>query len=785
MKKRTFKGMLFSAALLISVGEVQAQDNPITFTRDMTFREVYGWANSNATPKVGDFDNDGINDLWLDGRRQSQGWQTRPVFAKGLGGREFLADYEPIMEITYDSTIVQKIDTIWMKDNQGDFVLDGEGNKIIEELAPVLDDEGNPVNDTIVTEHENYMGTKNGLPETAWSAGSQPIDFNADGLVDYLVLHPGEVGDVQGYKLVKNLGNGRFEEVEDETLGSMKFSENPKRGDFNKFNEENAFTSVVTGDYDKDGFVDLLITGMDVNGRFMRLLRNVEGKRFEVQNVFEALPFDKEVNRRGLWEETGVSDNPETGESIKSVYLQDQPTMKAKPLSHGSVAFLDMDNDGWLDIVVTGYADGTDMGDVGAEPGGDEIRFYHNQKDGTFKDVTDQLIPAAQEILAGLGLETKGTLEDVFTAWATENLVMMATDYNQDGLMDLMIFGKSRTGVPETLCLINTPVEGSVFSFYEEKVNIVGMTGCGNSGFFYGDFNGDDVPDVYHRGRSDALKPDGNRWDYCRVFDVSEGGSVGLYTSYGFDYWSNDIFGGFMWQWDDDHPVAGNFGDVDNDGKLDLISSGYEGGTDNFIISYNETDYEPVYPDAPAEVTAEAAEKGQVMVKWPAAYLSNGNVAVHNVYIRNNETGAVRMLVPANTETGKQLAYSMFGAYAVNYSMDEGLCFYMFEKLPAGSYTVGVQAVNYAYLASGFTTAEVTVTDGYEAGIQAPEKQTGVKVAIEGNAITVNSSESAAVAIYNMQGAEVATGMTNTPITVNGRGVFVVKVNHKAVKIVK
>ena len=50
---------------------------------------------------------------------------------------------------------------------------------------------------------------------------------------------------------------------------------------------------MVTGDYDKDGFVDLLITGMDVNGRFMRLLRNVEGKRFEVQNVFEALPLTK------------------------------------------------------------------------------------------------------------------------------------------------------------------------------------------------------------------------------------------------------------------------------------------------------------------------------------------------------------------------------------------------------------------------------------------------------------------------------------------------------------
>ena len=81
------------------------------------------------------------------------------------------------------------------------------------------------------------------------------------------------------------------------------------------------------------------------------------------------------------------------------------------------------------------------------------------------------------------------------------------------------------------------------------------------------------------------------------------------------------------------------------------MAGGYEGGTDNFIISYNETDFEPVYPEAPAEVTAEAAENGQVTVKWPAAYLSNGNVAVHNVYIRNNATGAVRMLVPANTET--------------------------------------------------------------------------------------------------------------------------------------
>ena len=202
----------------------------------------------------------------------------------------------------------------------------------------------------------------------------------------------------------------------------------------------------------------------------------------------------------------------------------------------------------------------------------------------------------------------------------------------------------------------------------------------------------------------------------------------------------------------DSDPVPGNFGDVDNDGKLDIMAGGYEGGTDNFIISYNETDYEPVYPDAPAEVTAEAAENGQVTVKWPASYLSNGNVAVHNVYIRNNETGAVRMLVPANTETGKQLAYSVFGAYAVNYSMDEGLCFYVFEKLPAGSYTVGVQAVNYAYAATSFVTTDVTLEEGVD-GVKSISISAALKVTLDGDALTVVADDDIRVNIYNMQGA--------------------------------
>ena len=43
---------------------------------------------------------------------------------------------------------------------------------------------------------------------------------------------------------------------------------------------------------------------------FVKLLRNVNGERFEEMNVFEPLPFDVEVNRHGLWEESGAGEDP-------------------------------------------------------------------------------------------------------------------------------------------------------------------------------------------------------------------------------------------------------------------------------------------------------------------------------------------------------------------------------------------------------------------------------------------------------------------------------------------
>jgi enediyne biosynthesis protein E4 len=76
------------------------------------------------------------------------------------------------------------------------------------------------------------------------------------------------------------------------------------------------------------------------------------------------------------------------------------------------VAFVDYDNDGWLDIVML-----TGRRRTGPTPPGATIRLYHNNRDGTFKDVTEQ---------SGLGR----------SVWAAGITV---GDYDNDGFDDLFI----------------------------------------------------------------------------------------------------------------------------------------------------------------------------------------------------------------------------------------------------------------------------------------------------------------------------------------------------------
>ena len=52
------------------------------------------------------------------------------------------------------------------------------------------------------------------------------------------------------------------------------------------------------------------------------------------------------------------------------------------PQCAGSISFGDFNNDGWPDIVSTGWGDGNE--ELGINGGG-QVHFYRNMKDGTFQ----------------------------------------------------------------------------------------------------------------------------------------------------------------------------------------------------------------------------------------------------------------------------------------------------------------------------------------------------------------------------------------------------------------
>ena len=98
------------------------------------------------------------------------------------------------------------------------------------------------------------------------------------------------------------------------------------------------------------------------------------------------------------------------GEGTKATYLTE--------IMGGGCAFFDFDNDGWMDVFILG---GRRLESV---PAGASNRLYHNNRDGTFTDVT-----------AAAGLTDAG--------WAVGVCV---GDYNNDGFEDLFVtyFGQNR-----------------------------------------------------------------------------------------------------------------------------------------------------------------------------------------------------------------------------------------------------------------------------------------------------------------------------------------------------
>jgi hypothetical protein len=217
--------------------------------------------------------------------------------------------------------------------------------------------------------------SKKFIIETTGS-GAALFDYDNDGLLDaFLVSGPGA-----GSRLYRNTGGGRFQDV---TKAAGLERQGWGQG-------------VCAGDFDNDGYTDLLVTYWGQNS----LYRNVGGKRF--QDVTSATGLRQQRVRYN----TGC-------------------------------AFLDSDNDGKLDIFIANYLR-FDF-DSAPKPGENPFCFYrsipvacgprglsfdrnllyHNNGDGTFTDVSEQSGIAAPAQNYSLGVAV--------------------SDVNNDGKLDIYV----------------------------------------------------------------------------------------------------------------------------------------------------------------------------------------------------------------------------------------------------------------------------------------------------------------------------------------------------------
>ena len=199
-------------------------------------------------------------------------------------------------------------------------------------------------------------------------------DFDGDGWLDLFIGHESSKEESHPSALFHNNHDGTFTDIAPQAgLADMGFVK-----------------GVAWGDFNNDGRPDLYVSR---KGSGNRLFRN---------------------------------DGPDPAHGWKFTDVTDAAGVR-QPMHSFATWFFDYDNDGWLDLLVTGYYTET-LADIPAFhlglPNKAEVpRLYHNNHDGTFRDVTKE-VGLDRVILAmgaGFGdLDNDGWLDCYFGTGAPE-----------------------------------------------------------------------------------------------------------------------------------------------------------------------------------------------------------------------------------------------------------------------------------------------------------------------------------------------------------------------------
>jgi predicted nucleotidyltransferase len=384
-------------------------------------------------------------------------------------------------------------------------------------------------------------------------------------------------------------------------------------------------SSVAWGDYDNDGDLDILLTGASLSGYTSRVYRNDSGVFNDISAALPGVYYGSVA--WGDYDNDGDLDILLTGVSlsgnIANVYRNDEGVFTdiaagLTGVAQSSVAWGDYDNDGDLDILLTGHTGSTDTS-----------RVYRNDGNGVFTDIA-----------AGLIGVSFGSV-----AWG---------DYDNDGDLDILLAGFAGMG---SVCRVYRN-DGGVFAGIA-----AGLTDVGSGSVAWGDYDND--------GDLDVLLTGNGGWGVIsRVYR----NDVGVFS---------DVVAGLT-------GVFGSsvaWGDYDNDGDLDILLTGNTNSTWISGVWRNAGAPANAPPSAPTGLSASSAGDA-VTLSWDASLDEETPVAglSYNLRIGTTPGGNEVVSAMASTSTGYRQIVALGSvrhgrSWTVQLPPDHGPCWWSVQGI--------------------------------------------------------------------------------------------------------
>ena len=407
-------------------------------------------------------------------------------------------------------------------------------------------------------------------------------------------------------------------------------------------------SSVAWGDYDNDGFLDILMNGYIYDSQWhsipiSKIYHNNGDNTFTEQTAINLPGVSHGSVAWGDYDDDGYLDIL-FGGSISKIYrnngnntFSEQTSISLPNLSDGSGAWGDYDNDGYPDIILTGFP--ITGGDVPVS------KIYHNNGNNTFTEQTSISLAGVWQSSA---------------AWG---------DYDNDGYLDIILTGSSSNlgGEPITKIYHNNRNN----SFIEQTS--ITLTGVRMGFVAWGDYDNDGLLDILLTGFDESLLSVSRTYHNNGDNTFTESSRLLSDVSYGSAVW----------------------GDYDNDGNLDILLTGRSSFGLISKIYHNNNTITNKPPSIPSNLNA-VVNGNDVTFSWDKSSDNETpqNGLTYNLVI-GTSPGACNILSPmSDRNTGYRKVVSIGNAGHKNS--------WTIKDLPDGQYYWSVQAIDNTYAGSQF-----------------------------------------------------------------------------------